>query len=135
MTFRELLSGMSPAGFRTKYKIDGTTEEAQSMTAPLARYFRGMAYLMDFKSMHEEDAQQDEPQIDLESRREIARCLASFPEATPFNNMWMHMVVERAMKKIYPDDDSIYLACRECCRGGQRSLDASMESMYEISLL
>ena len=105
------------------------------MTAPLARYFRGMAYLMDFKSMHEEDAQQDEPQIDLESRREIARCLASFPEATPFNNMWMHMVVERAMKKIYPDDDSIYLACRECCRGGQRSLDASMESMYEISLL
>ena len=135
MTFRELLNGMSPAEFRTKYKIDGTTEEVKPMTAPLARSFRAIAYLVDFKSMQEEIAQLDEPQIDLESRKEIVRCLASFPDATPFNNMWMHMVVERAKKKIYPDDDAIYLACRECCRGGQRSLDASMESMYEISLL
>lgn len=106
MTFRELLNGMSPSEFREKYKIDTTTDEALSMTAPLARYFRGMAYLVDFKPCAVETTSQDDGslQIDLESQQEIVRCLASFPDATPFNNMWMHMVVERVMKRIYPDD-------------------------------
>lgn len=78
MTFRELLNGMSPAEFMEKYKINGTTEEAQSMTAPLARYFRGMAYLVDFRPKSEKSASLDVDmfQIAPESQQEIARCLA-----------------------------------------------------------